>query len=424
MGGVAGHLNHLHEELDFTFGEIKSVLSDVASANIDVFEKVDGQNVFFTWNDEIGQIRTARNDGDIKRGGMTPDEYASKWAAHPNPNVAKAFMNGFHAIQRAMSTMDSAQLQAIFGDHGQNYINAEIMYTKNPNIITYSADWIVLHNMHKFDDEGKKSIETAGEFSALVSAVETAENELDAEGWQISGPKLVELNDISDGSAYNDFVSALDAVTGMSDDATIGDYVAEKLRAGPVGSLPIPVNQQEEIIKTILSAEGAKKVNDLKKMVPKDLRKSISALATTTNRYKTISRIVGPIEKAISDFAIEVLRGLESFFVDEHDAEISRMRGELEAAIAALQNAPSDNAEAAAALLDKQLGKLGPHENLASTMEGIVFEHPPGSKVLYKLTGSFAMVNQIIGRASRLPKPESQNEMLLRSYIRSAIMVG
>ena len=38
MGGVAGHLNHIHENLDFTFGEIKSVLSDVASANIEAVD--------------------------------------------------------------------------------------------------------------------------------------------------------------------------------------------------------------------------------------------------------------------------------------------------------------------------------------------------------------------------------------------------
>jgi len=424
MGGVAGHLSHLHENLDFTFGEIKSILQNVATANIDVVEKVDGQNVFFTWDASAGQIRTARNDGDIKKGGMSPDEYASKWAAHPNPNVSKAFMNGFHAVERAMSSLGPEQLQEIFGDHGQNYINAEIMYTKNPNIIVYSGDWIVLHNMHQFDDEGKKTIETGGAFSSLVSAVETAEGELDAEGWQMSGPKLVELRDISDGSAYSDFVAALDSITGMSDDATIGEYVAERLRAGEVGNLPIPVDQQEEVIKTILGKEGAKNVNALKKMVPKDVQKSISAIATSTKRHGAISRAVGPVEKAISDFAIEVLKGLESFFVSDHDAEIARMKEQLQSAIVALQNAPEENAEAAAALLDKQLGKLGDIENVASDMEGVVFEHPPGSRMLYKLTGTFAMNNQIVGRAARMKPAKGQNESLLRTYVRMAIMAG
>jgi hypothetical protein len=53
-------------------------------------------------------------------------------------------------------------------------------------------------------------------------------------------------------------------------------------------------------------------------------------------------------------------------------------------------------------LLQKQLSKLGGVENVAQSIEGIVFEYPPGSKQLYKLTGSFAMVNQIVGRAMRI----------------------
>ena len=281
MGGVAGHLNHIHENIDFTFGEIKGLLSSVATADIEVYEKVDGQNVFFTWNAELSQIRTARNGGDIKKGGMTPDEYAAKWAAHPNPNVSKAFMNGFRAIELAVSKLDAGQLVEIFGDHGQNYVNAEIMYAGNPNIIVYSGDWIVLHNMHVFEEDGTKKIETSGSFTSLVSAVESAEAEVDGENWGISGPKLAELKDLSTGSAFSDFESALNSETGMPDSSTIGDYVAEKLRAGPVGSFPVAAHIQEEIIKTVLDIEGAKTLRELKKMTPKSSHKTLSLMATS-----------------------------------------------------------------------------------------------------------------------------------------------
>ena len=39
---------------------------------------------------------------------------------------------------------------------------------------------------------------------------------------------------------------------------------------------------------------------------------------TSQDSRKYISSILQPIEVAISDFAIEVLRGVKSFFVDEH----------------------------------------------------------------------------------------------------------
>ena len=413
MGGVAGHLNHIHENLDFTFGEIKSMLKDVASANIEPIEKVDGQNVFFTWHAGTGAIRTARNDGDIKKGGMTPEEYASKWKGHP---AESAFMNGFNAIQRAIDNLGEDTLIDIFGANGDNWVNSEIMYHGNPNIINYGGDWIVLHNMRSIAATGEQSMNTSG-FSTLVSAVESAENEMDEDGWRISGPQLVALQDLSDGTAYEDFISELDSATGMSDSATIGDYVEEQLRLGPVGRVPLPVHQQEELIKIILDKEEAPAYKDFKKSVPKEHHKLISTLATKTNKRKLIAGVTLPVETAISNFAIEVLRGLKSFFVGDHDAEIERLRQEVEESIAALESAQGDDAEKLAAMLEKQAAKLGPIENIASTMEGIVFEHPPGSQQLYKLTGTFAMANQMIGRARRMPKEEPTNEQIVREVL-------
>ncbi|WP_413882306.1 hypothetical protein, partial [Desulfobacula sp.] len=40
-------------------------------------------------------IKTARNTGDLKRGGMSPEEFSAKWKGHP---AEKAFINGFKAI--------------------------------------------------------------------------------------------------------------------------------------------------------------------------------------------------------------------------------------------------------------------------------------------------------------------------------------
>ena len=64
MGGVAGHMAHLSEDVELTFNEIVSVLSKVANADIkNATEKVDGQNLFLTV-DGSGEVRTARNSGD------------------------------------------------------------------------------------------------------------------------------------------------------------------------------------------------------------------------------------------------------------------------------------------------------------------------------------------------------------------------
>jgi hypothetical protein len=418
MGGVAGHLSHIHENLDFTFGEIKSVLSDVASADMEVIEKVDGQNLFFGWDAKTGEIRTARNPSDIKKGGMTPTEYADKWANHPVPSVREAFTQGLRAIETGVNSLSQEQLVQIFGENTDTYVNAEVMYTGNPNIINYGANYIVLHNIQKFDDSGAQ-INPEGKFQALVDAVSGAESSIDEQQWTTYGPQIVELKKFAenDNAPYEKLVADLDAL-GMSDDATVRDFVSERLRSGIVGNIPIPVFQQEKIIKIITGDPSAPSYAAVKKELPKSVHKTVSALATKTNSRKTISKETAPIERAISDFAIEVLRGLQSFFVDDADAEIARMREELEVSITAIEGAQGADAESLGQLLDTQLEKLGPIENVASTLEGVVFEHPPGSHKLYKLTGSFAMVNQIVGRAARMKPAEQQNESALGGYLR------
>jgi len=420
MGGVAGHLNHIHENLDFTFGEIKSVLSDVASANVEAIEKVDGQNLFFGWDAKSGEIRTARNPSDVKKGGMTPTEYADKWANHPVPSVREAFTQGLKAIEAGINALSKDQLVQIFGENTDTYVNAEIMYVGNPNMIVYNGNYIVLHNIQKFG-EGDPEINPEGQFQALVDAVSGAESTIDEQKWSIHGPQIAELKNFAenDNEPYENLVAALDGL-GMSDDATLRDFVSEKLRAGPVGNLQIPVFQQEKLIKVITDAPGAPSYAALKKELPKAVHKSASELATKAKRRKTISSMVAPVERAISDFAIEVLRGLKSFFIGDQDAEIARMREQLEVAITQIEGARGNDAEAMGEMLATQLEKLGPIENLASTMEGVVFEHPPGSHKLYKLTGAFAMMNQIVGRAARM-KPEDQNESISRKYLRDVV---
>ena len=77
MGALGGHMAHLHESLELTFSELSDILARVADADVEATEKVDGQNLFLTVN-QAGDIQTARNAGDLKKGGMTPEEFASK----------------------------------------------------------------------------------------------------------------------------------------------------------------------------------------------------------------------------------------------------------------------------------------------------------------------------------------------------------
>jgi len=128
------------------------------------------------------------------------------------------------------------------------------------------------------------------------------------------------------------------------------------------------------------------------------------------------------IEQAISDFAVEVLRGLQSFFVDEHDTEVEQLKTDLVDAQNLITVATDDKSDDRRTMMEKQLAKLGDPDNIGSSLEGIVFEYPAESDRIYKLTGAFAPLNQIVGAAKRIP--QGQKESLIRNYVRTVILAG
>ena len=411
MGGVAGHMAHLSEDTDLTFSEIVSILGKVANADIkNATEKVDGQNLFLTV-DSSGEVRTARNSGDVKKGGMSTDEYISKWLGHPAEN---AFTNGFKAISAALRKLSPDDLQAIFAG-GDRYVNMEIMYPNNPNIILYSSPNIVLHGLQYFGDEEETPEMrqlTKQKFSKLAGLVDGASESVGREVWSVNGPKLVALKKLADGSALEAVTSKIRnfaAPVGM--DATLGDYI-EQVVESYTEQAGMPSEVTGKLITLMLRPDEAKEqgisVVNLKKGLPKELQTMVSNLGAKTKSRKYIASILKPIEVAISDFAIEVLRGVKSYFVSDNDQEVARMRAELEQSIAYLKNLQASGDEKMGELVDQQLAKLGDVENLASSMEGVVFEYPPGSDKIYKLTGAFAMANQIIGRARRSGMTEDE----------------
>jgi hypothetical protein len=397
MGGAAGHMAHLHEDLDLTFNELISIIDLVASANIEVTEKVDGQNLFLTVSD-LGEIRTARNPGDIKRGGMTPEQYTEKWRGHP---AEKAFMRGFKAVKSVISSLPLDQQIDIF-DGGNSYVNMEIMYYnpetgKNSNIINYNACYVVVHALVSDDPNAEQ------QFEKLASLINAKQTEIDQQVWSVHGPQIIKLNNIANGSAHESAKSRIeDIASPVGMDASISDLCQIYYRDLMISD-DMPENAADDVVNLVFQKSNTKTLANIKKDNPSFAAK-ISKYGTKTNSKKVVAAVLRPLENIINDFAIEVLRGIKSFFVVDHDQAVSDMRQELESSIVKLREIAAEGDENMGKMVDRQLKKLGDVENLASSLEGIVFRH--NGKV-YKMTGAFAMANQIIGRAKNKRKRSS-----------------
>lgn len=421
MGGLGGHMAHLHEDLDLTFGELKSILGSVASANIEVTEKVDGYNLFLTVLED-GSIKTFRNAGDVKRGGMSPEEYASKWKGHP---AEIGFMRGFSTIAMAIKSLGRSA-PAIF-DNGNRYLNMEIMYynpetDRDANIINYGASYVVLHSFSNYPDDFDDP-EKDNAFNELVKALNDTELMIDNETWQIYGPQVIPLTNIANGNSHQILNQKIDQISEPygGDEGTIADYVADNLGKKMLDA-GISKEAVDHVIKRAIYTGDPKtysglSVNAIKKIDPQNA-KLISSFATSTNIKKQVANTLRPLERIISDFAIEVLRGIQSFFAVDHDKAVQKMRLQVEDSVVQIRKAIESGTANLGAMVDRQLEKLGDIENIASSLEGVVFQH---KGKIYKLTGSFAMVNQIVGRAMRLPKEDAVSESYIRRLIRESL---
>jgi len=436
MGGLGGHMSHLHEDLDLTFQNLLGILGMIARTELTVTEKVDGYNLFISYTvDEDGDIlidgdvRAYRNKSDVAKGGMSPEEYASKWKGHP---AEQGFMKGFEVVSKALKTLSGEELREIF-ENGDRYLNMEIMYYdpatgRDANIINYGASYIVMHGLMEGDDMDREAVEA---FNKLVTSLHASEVAIDNQTWEVHGPTVIELNNIAEGEAHTKLI---EEITALSQEAgglnsRIHDYA--KARYGKVcsgkGLSPqncgilsdIVFDYFDDAAMDIKVAKEKRRIayNSFKKSLSPDDKKIASKLGTITNSFKVVLGTLRPLEKIISDFAIEVLRDVKSAFAVDHDAAVKKMKSDLNSAIDKIKRLDAENTFD----LVKQLDKLGdPEDTVTSSLEGIVFKAPNGR--VYKLTGSFAMLNQIIGRAMRIREPEpDESDVVKESYVRRLV---
>ena len=187
MGGVAGHMSHLYEDLDLTFDTLRSILTEISVGRVATTEKVDGINMFFSV-DKSGQPVFARNKSDIKFGGQSLEEIRQTFSGHP---AESPITEGCAAISRMLNFRTGM----IFGTSGKNWANAEIILAERPVSIRYSQNCIVLHGLKAFHPATGKPVhmDLSDRFARLVENMEDTTGTHDSAGWSCFGPIAVVL---------------------------------------------------------------------------------------------------------------------------------------------------------------------------------------------------------------------------------------
>ncbi len=416
MGGVAGHMDHLYDNPDLTFAKMKEIMNAASDGKLDAEEKVDGQNLFLSYSVSEGKAKGARNKGNLKSGGLDASGLAKKFFGRGG--LEKAFSGGFSAFEKAAESLSQEEKIRIFGPDTNIWYNAEVMDPGtegdpddpgSTNVIKYDSKTLKIHDSGHFafnKESGEKEPIPEGSLETLDAAYDRMQNSLSGHNFSIARRAKLQLEKIEDKSFLNQATARIDQALSqenLSDDSTVQDYSYSRIVNGIDSEIPNTL--KEEIAKYLLKMPGNLGLRAIKKGLPaEDLRD----LNDIISRKKTILRqAILPIEMAVHDFTVEILKGLKSVFIANNDAEVIRLKEALAEAVNDITEKGPEDPEAME-IMQFHLNKIKDFSNITTPVEAVVFDYDGHT---YKFAGNYAPLNQILGMY-RYPRNKKVNESL------------
>lgn len=408
-GGAAGHMAHPYEDMDMTFDDIEDMIDAALSGKVEYAqEKLDGQNLMVTYKN--GQVLSARNKGQLKNAAenaMTKNDM-EKSMSHLPDNVRNAFLDAMSDMTKAIDKLSPADKEEFFGN-GTKFINMELLHPASENVAAYGVTELRMHNVQEYDENGNV-INTDAE---APKKIQQALNNVEAQKqdtYEIRATDLVDLKQTKDYEAQKEeLLRDLSNVRGkyqLTKEDKLGLYFQNfwtnfiKNNAKTY-KYDIP----DDVLQNIVNrwAFSSKEVNlrDLKKSI--DNPQFLEWFATMdkgagVREQKKIA--AEPIEDIFLKLGVFVLKSLEGLLAINPNDSIAKMKRELASSIEQIKTKAANEkmADDAAPLVFlksqlKRLEKIGGMDAIVPS-EGIVFKH---KGKLYKLTGAFAPLNQIIG---------------------------
>jgi len=397
MGGFAGHMMHLNDNPNLTFGKIRDILNKAAKGELIGTEKTDGQNLFVSYSVRNKEARAVRNKGEIKKGGLDPAGLAKKFA--DRGDLEKTFNESFKAFEDAARNLPLEQRLKIFGPDANIFYNAEIMNPSSPNVINYDTKSLLIHRVgHVQRDKHNGKIEPLNDperVRELEEALRAEQDDVAVEQYGVKVNAMKHLAALTNDKPLDNALARLDNFmdeNNLTDKSTIGDYIVETLKAEIDEMLPDASTEiQNMLLNRMLGNKGAT-VTQILARIPQEAESVREVVRELVESNKSlIKSSLYPLEDLIHDFAVEMLRGLESAFILDNKKEVKRLKDEVALAKKVIEDSGNEDAMK---ILNRQMEKLKDVENVSTATEGFVFDYDGNT---YKFTGGFAPINQILG---------------------------
>ena len=401
------HVNHPYDDADMPISEFKDIIDQSLLGNFDdaATEKYDGQTLLFTMKD--GKPLFARNTQHTKNKGgaaMSAEEYKEFFSEHGD-KISRVFGQAASDMAEALLRLPPDVQKSIFGD-GSNFVLSELLSTELPNTIPYGSNRIVLLNVRHYDPEtGNPTDEPIDRFAAdkLVGELEQ-HSSVDGKTFKIGGNTRLQFDNSKKDEfekKKNEYFQTMDGLLqseNLDDSSTLGDYYAtqwQKLLDDT--GLEWTPDEREKLTQRWVHGDKSFGSKDIK-----DKEKKTAFQAIEKDYKQHLARIVDPIKTITLQVGNDALSRANNI-VSRHDGTEERLRRTLKTAVDAIKDSGVPEYIEKARENAEQLRKLG-GDNI-SPSEGLIIQR---DGKMYKLTGSFAPLNQIIGTYTYKLKPESR----------------
>jgi len=409
MGGAAGHIFHVWEASDLSFGDLKDIVTKSLRGELDnVTEKLDGQNILITYRN--GQALAARSSKHLKEFGeeaLDIEKFREYFTSRgSNEHVINAFVGALEDFQRAFETT-SVDLDKIFKD-GEVWMNIEILYPQTENVIHYDKSQLRIHNLRRVNISGGiEDIMDCSQLEDFIDEVDTLQKKGEIENTflirkndPIIIKQLMESNHIAD-----ELISELDSIMsdgGVSEGDTIADFLEHKVKKFIDNS----IGESEESFKELLAkrwAKGDKHTNITTLLKGVDDTTKNWVKQTEQKIDETIEGFLSPIVVVFMKLGVTILSNLEGLASTDSYKSTKKVRDKLSRSIDFIKRLMDkgdvdgiDNFNKKINDMLKHLETLDKVGGMAAVVptEGVVFEYK--GKVL-KLTGAFTPILKIIG---------------------------
>jgi len=407
-GGAAGHMSHPYDDLDLTFEDAANMIEAALSGKVEFAqEKLDGQNLMVTYKD--GKVRAARNAGQRKnfaQNAITADQLEQMMADKP-PNVRTAFVEAMRDMESAINKLIPKQKEEFF-QNGKKFLNFEIIYPATTNVVAYGTTQLRLHGFKEYDMEGNVISEDSDSAILLQKAIETVQAS-NQKTFEIRVTDPITLQKTADYEKQKlELTKQLDTIRntynlGKQEKMSIyfqawwKTYIKQK---GKDLGYQIPDNTLQQLIGRWGFGVKTPNINKVKAEVNnQDFSKWID-LFDKNGVLTQQKEAKKPLEILFLKLGVYVLQNMQQLVALNPNDSIKMVRDDLALAIRQIKLAAAspDMQDDGKSLivLKRELQKIqdiGGFDAIVPT-EGVVFKY---NGKLYKLTGVFAPINQIIG---------------------------